>query len=135
LTELNTHFIHPDWHLSLDHTSLSVFIAIAEKNIKSFKFSIAKNSNEEISFIKDVSHTIKSIDISDLSDSCKLEEVTNFLTSRIELTWKVNLKQVKITKHSKSWWNKECKHPLDNYRTTRSLENWKAFKSKVKFTK
>jgi len=102
LTELNTHSIHPDWHLSSDYTPFSVFIAIAEENIKSFKFSITKNSNEEIKFIKDISRTIKSINVSDLSNSCKLEEVTNFLVSRIELTWKVNLKQVKITKHSKS---------------------------------
>jgi len=70
-----------------------------------------KNSNEEISFIKDISCTIKNIDVLDLSDSCKLEEVTDLLTSRIELTWKANLKQVKITKHSKSWWNKTSLTP------------------------
>jgi len=130
-TELNTHSIHPDWCLFSDHAPLSV----SEENIESFKFSIAKNNNEEISFIKDVSHAIKSINVLDLSDSCKLEEVTNSLASRIELTWKVNLKQVKITKHSKSWWNEKCKHTLDNYKITRSLKNWKAFKSKVKSTK
>jgi len=122
-TELNTHSIHPDWHLSSDHTPLSVSITIAKENIESFKFSIAKNSDEEISFIKNISHAIKSIDVLDLSDSCKLKEVTNSLASRIELTWKVNSKQVKITKHFKSWWNEEYKHALDNYRTTRSLEN------------
>jgi len=103
LTELNTHSIHPDWCFFLDHVPLSVFIAVTEENIESFKFSIAKNSDEEISFIKDVSYAIKSINVLNLSDSCKLEEVTNSLTSRIELIWKVNLKQVKITKHSKNW--------------------------------
>ena len=38
-------------------------------------------------------------------------------------------------KHSKSWWNKKCNCTLNNYRTTRSLEDWKTFKSKVKFSK
>jgi len=38
-------------------------------------------------------------------------------------------------KHSKSWWNEECNCTLNNYRTTRSLDNWKLFKSTVKSTK
>ena len=131
----STILTHPDWCLSLNHASFSVSIAIAEENIVSFKTSIMKNSNEKISFIKDISCTIKSIDVLDLSDSCKLEEVTDSLASRIELIWKANLKQVKITKHSKSWWNKECKCALDDYKSNRSLENQKAFKSKVKSMK
>ena len=92
LTELNNYSIHPDLCLSLDYAPLSVSIAIAEENIVSFKYSIAKNSKEEISFIKDVSCTIKSINISDLSNSNKLEEATNSLVSRIEYIWKANSK-------------------------------------------
>ena len=38
-------------------------------------------------------------------------------------------------RYFKSWWNKECSLVLSNYRMTRSLENWKIFKSKVKTTK
>ena len=38
-------------------------------------------------------------------------------------------------RHSKSWWNKEYSLALNNYRTTRSLENWKIFKIKVKSIK
>ena len=47
----------------------------------------------------------------------------------------MNSKQVNITKHSKSWWNKKCRYVLNNYRTIRNLENWKIFKSKVKSIK
>ena len=109
-TDFNNHSIHSDWWLSLDHASLTVSIPIAEENIVSLKFSIVKNSKEEASFIKDVSYAIKN-------------------------TWRANSKWVNITRHSKSWWNKECSLALSNYRTTRSLENWKIFKSKVKTTK
>jgi len=38
-------------------------------------------------------------------------------------------------RYSKSWWNKECSLALSNYRLTRSLNNWKIFKSKVKSSK
>ena len=38
-------------------------------------------------------------------------------------------------RYSKSWWNKEYSLALNNYRTTRSLENWKIFKIKVKSIK
>jgi len=67
-------------------------IDIFEENIVSSKHSIVKNSKEESSFIKDVSHAIKSINISDLSDSNKLEEATISLISSINHVWKANLK-------------------------------------------
>ena len=102
-TELNNHSIHPEWQLSSDHVPLTVSIAIVEENFDSFKFSIVKNSNKEACFIKDVSYAIKSIGVTDLSDSYKLEEATTSLALRIEHKWNVNLKHVKIMKHSKSW--------------------------------
>jgi len=92
--EINTHYIHPDLCLSSDHAPLSVTIAIKEENIDSFKSSIAKNSKEEKKFIKDVSVAIKNINISDLSNHSKIEEVTNLLASRIEFAWKMNAKRV-----------------------------------------
>jgi len=64
-------------------------IAIIEENFDSFKFFIAKNSDEEACFIKDVSYAIKSIGIADLSDSYKLEEATTSFASRIEHEFKV----------------------------------------------
>jgi len=59
-----------------------VSIPIAEENIVISKFSIAKNSKEKENFIKDVSYIIKNIDVSDLSDSNKLEDATNSLVIR-----------------------------------------------------
>ena len=100
-----------------------VSIAINEENIDSFRFSIVINSEEEASFIKKVSYAIKSIDITNLSDSNKLKEVTNSLILKIEYAWKMNSKRVNIMKHSKSWWNKEYRCALNNYRTTINLEN------------
>ena len=64
--ELNNHSIHPDLWLSSDYAPLTVLIDIIEENIVLFKHSIVKNSKEESSFIKDVSHAIKSINVSDL---------------------------------------------------------------------
>ena len=135
LTVLNNHSIHPDWCLSSDHALLTMSISIVEENIILSKFSTAKNSKEEANFIKDILYAIKSINIADLSNTNKLEEVTNTLAFKIDYAWKTNSKQVNIMRHSKSWWNEECSLALNNYRTTRSLENWKIFKSKVKSTK
>jgi len=69
-----------------------VLILIAEENIILSRFSIAKNSKEEVSFIKDVSYAIKNIDTTDLSDIYLLEDVTNTLASKIENTWRANSK-------------------------------------------
>jgi len=91
-TEINNHSIHPDLRLTSDHAPLSVMIAIKKESIDSFKFSIVKNSKEEKSIIKNVSLAIKNIDISDLSDSSKIEEAMDSLASKIECAWKSNTK-------------------------------------------
>ena len=84
--ELNNHSIYPEWQLSSDYAPLMVSIPITEENIVTSKFSIAKNSKEEENFIKEVLYIIKNIDISDLSDSNKLEDTTNSLISSLENT-------------------------------------------------
>jgi len=96
LTELNNHSICPDWQLSLDHAPLTMTIPIAEENIVTSKFSIAKNSEEKESFIKDVSYAIKNININDLSNINKLKFVTNILAFKIKNVWRANSKQVNI---------------------------------------
>ena len=45
------------------------------------------------------------------------------------------MKQAKITKQSKDWWNKECQVKLLNYRSFKQVEYWKTFKGVVKKTK
>ena len=106
-----------------------------EENIISSKFSIAKNSEEEAVFIKDISYIIKNLNVSDLSNINKLEDVINALTLNTEHTWEKNSKLVNITRYSKSWWNEECNQSLRNYRTSRNFEDWKIFKNTVKSTK
>jgi len=100
--KLNNHSIHPKWQLSSDHALIMVSIPIAEENIITSKFFIAKNSEEEENFIKDVLSIIKSIEVSDLLDINKLKDITNSLTSSIENTWRSNSKQFNITRYSKS---------------------------------
>ena len=92
--EINNRSIHPNLRLSSDHIPLSVTITIEEENIDMFKLSIAKNSKEEKKFINDILLAIKNINISDLSDISKIEDVTNFFTSKVKLAWKVNAKRV-----------------------------------------
>jgi len=49
--------------------------------------------------------------------------------------WEKNSKNINITRHSKSWWNKECNKSLRAYRTLRKLDDWKIFQKTVKNTK
>ena len=108
LSELNNYLIHLEWHLTSNHTLLSITISIVEENINSSKFSIAKNSEEEMVFIKDVITFIKSLDVSNLSDINRLENIVNTFAFHIEYVWEKNSKLVNITRYSKSWWNKDC---------------------------
>ena len=96
LSKLNNHLIYPDWWLTTDHTPLTVFISITEENINSSKFSIAKNNEEEASFIKDVLSIIKNLNID------KLKDIVNTFALYTECAWGKNSKLINITRHSKS---------------------------------
>jgi len=134
-TELNNHLIHPDWHLSSDHTPLTIIISIAEEFIAPSKLSILKESEEEVAFIKEASVIIRNLDTLNLTDNVKLENLVNLFGLKINWAWEKNAKCIRITKHSKQWWNKEYNQALNKYRMTRSIEDWKSFKKLVKFTK
>jgi len=69
-----------------------VIISIAEENIVTSKFSIAKNSKEEESFIKDILYAIKNINANGLSNINKLKCITNMLASKITNVWRANSK-------------------------------------------
>ena len=107
-TKLNNHSIHPDWCLSSNHAPLTITISITEEFITSSKLSILKESEEKVTFIKEASASIRNLDISNLMDNIKLENLVNLFGLRIDWAWEKNAKCIRITKHSKQWWNKEC---------------------------
>ena len=96
------------------------------------KFTLAPKSDQETAFIQDIISNFKSLDMSNIEDINKLERVVNQLGMIIDQAWTKNAKKSKISKHSKQWWSEECKWSLNNYRASRSLENWKKFKKTVK---
>ena len=134
-SKLNQHSIHPECYLSLDHVPLTIIISIADEIISTFKLSIPQNSKQETTFVKEIILIFKNLEISNITDKNNLENTVSHLETLINQAWTKNAKQSRITKHSKQWWMEECSGSLDNYRTTRSLENWKKFKKVIKNTK
>ena len=130
--ELDQHLIHPDFWLSSDHAPLSIDILISKEVIQTSKLSLAPKSIQKTAFIKDITSNFKNIDTSNIDDTEKLECTVNQLRTFIDQVWTKNAKKLKISKYSKQWWMEECNHSLNNYRASRSLENWKKFKKVVK---
>jgi len=71
--EINNHSIHPNWHLTLDHTLLTIILPIIKEYIQTKKCMIVKDSKKEKTFINEVTNAIKNIDTSNLSDIIFLE--------------------------------------------------------------
>ena len=135
LSELDHHSIFPESRLSSDHAPLSVDIPIVEEIIQMLKLTLAPNSDQESNFIKNIISNFKSLDTTNIEDIGQLEQVVNQLGTIINQAWGKNAKKLKISKHFKQWWSNECKWSLNNYRSSRSLENWKKFKKTVKDVK
>jgi len=85
--------------------------------------------------VEEVTSIFKNLDTSSISDKPHLENTVNYLNMLIDQSWNRHTKQSRITKHSKQWWNEDCSKSLNEYRMTRSLENWKRFKKVVKNSK
>ena len=134
-SKLNQHSICPDHHISLDHAPLTINIPIVDKFINNSKLSIALNSEQEMAFVKDLIAIFKNIETSNITNKDNLEDIVNHLGTSINWAWTKNAKQLRISRHSKQWWTKECSKSLNNYRTTRSCEDWKRFKNVMKNTK
>jgi len=133
--ELDNHSILPDSRLFSDHTPLSIDIPIFDEIIYTSKLTITPKSEQETEFIKDVISKFKSLDTTNINDIDKLDWIVNQLGSIVKLSWSKNAKKSKISKHSKQWWSESCSLDLNTYRTTRSWENWKFFKTTVKNAK
>jgi len=133
--ELNNHTILSRSRLFSDHTPLSINIPIFEKVVHLLNFTIPPKSDRELAFIKDIISNFKSLDTSNIDNPEKLEQLINQLGSIVEQSWTKNAKKSRITKHSKQWWTESCSQALETYRSTRSQENWKLFKSTVKIAK
>jgi len=103
--------------------------------INTSKLSIQPNSEQETTFVEEVTSIFKNLDTSNITNKVYLENTVNHLNSLIDQAWNKNAKRSRLTKHSKQWWNKECSKSLNVYRMTRSLEDWKKFKKVVKNTK
>jgi len=76
-------------------------IPITEEFIVLSKLSIPKGSEEEVAFIREASVIIRNLDISNLMDNVKLENLVNLFGSRINRAWEKNAKCIRIIKHSK----------------------------------
>jgi len=122
-SELNTHYIFPDWCLLSDHAPLMVIIPIIEEHIELSKQSITKNSEENTEFIKEIVASFSKVDILTILNIDDLEEAMSKFEHIFDHTWFKFLKSVRITRHSKSWWNNKYSQDLVKYHSSRTVEN------------
>lgn len=135
LSKLNNYSIYPNWQLTLDYAPLTIIIPIIKKYVNTTKQLIIKDSKEEVSFVKEVTTSVRNLNMSNLLDITSLERVINKFASTINNTWEMNSKIINVSKHFKSWWNEDCRRDLEKYRLSKSLEDWKTFYRIVKITK
>ena len=120
--EFNHHCIHPNWRLSSDHALITVKVSIYEERISHTQWLLAKGSDEENQFIKNIIQIIKNVNTTIIQNSEILEEVVQSILSNIKESWQKNSKLIKITRHSKVWWNEDCHLSLEKYCLSWSLE-------------
>ena len=64
---------------------------------------LVKGSDEEKQFIDNLIQVIKNMNTTSIHDAKSLEEVVQYLASKIEKIWFEHSKMVNIIRHSKAW--------------------------------
>jgi len=103
LSELDNHSIYSNWRLLSNYASLTTIISITEEHIVSSKHFIIKDSEKELTFIKDLTNCIRNIDTSNISDIASINRAADKFASMVKVTWGKNSKVVNIIRYSKSW--------------------------------
>ena len=134
-SEINSHTIHLDLWLTLDHAPLTISILIIKEHIPTHKRTLTKNSVEEVEFVNEVITSFTKVDISNISNILDLDEIVSIWADIVDCSWTKNLKLVNITKCSKSWWNDKCNQDLASYRSSKSIKSWKTFQKTIKQSK
>jgi len=73
LDKFDNHVIYPKWRLLLDHASLIVKISNFAENIQTRKYTIIKNSEEEINFVAEVIESIKKLNTNHINNKKNFE--------------------------------------------------------------
>jgi len=94
-----------------------------DETINISKLSIQQNSKQETAFIREVISVFKNLNTLNISNKECLKNTVDNLNSLINQVWNKNAKLTRITRHSKQWWNNECKQAINEYRVSRSLES------------
>jgi len=63
--------------------------------------------------------SIKELNTIHIHNKENLESIVQEFTNNTNDIWYKYSKLVNITKHSKSWWNKNCQNSLETYRNSR----------------
>ena len=87
-------------------------IPIVEEHIQTKKHSIVKGSDKEHTFIKELTESLRSINMSDIGDITHLDSIVNEFTSSLESIWANNSKVINITVYSNSWWVSYASPPV-----------------------
>ena len=113
--EFNHHCIHPNWRLSSDHVLITVKVSICKERILHTRWLLVKESDEENQFIENVIQIIKNVNTTIIQNAETFEEIVQSISSNIKELWQNNSKPIKITRHSKVWWNEDCCLSLEKY--------------------
>ena len=88
--ELNNHEVYLElWFLS-DHAPLTVNIIIKEEFIPKKKYTIIKNSKEELDFMKDFIRKFGSINTMIITNKTSLESIVQEYADIVGLTWNLH---------------------------------------------
>ena len=121
--KIDNHTIYPEWRYLLNHTLLTVSISIDKEHISTKRHIIIKNSKEENSFVAELIDNFRRLDTRNISSKIALDQIIQKVANKTDSIWFKHSKLVNITKHLKTWWNKDYQTKLAKYKTTKQVKN------------
>ena len=118
-----------------DHVPILTTLPLGPDQGPEGRQSIKPDSKAEENFVDQLTTGISRIDVRGLTSAEQIDLAVNSLTAVISKVWLCHSKEVRITKHSNSWWNNKCEQALLEYRASHRPEDYCAFWTVVRQTK
>ena len=113
-----------DGHGRSDHAS--IFLAFGRQSPHWGKPYIARDSEEEASFLSDIANSFI------INAHLPPENACTNIAQAIELSWTSNSKLPRIDANPTSWWNDDCQSAKDHYILRRTRDNLRAYNAATK---
>jgi hypothetical protein len=127
--------IHTEDRGHSDHAFLSVVLPGPDSMVPATRWASCKDSDEEVAYKAAILARLQPLLDWRGNSPAEIEGVVSAISEIFARAWSDHAKESQLSSHSKEWWTDSCSDALAEFRTTRSDDDWLAYRRAMRTAK